>query len=141
MDPRLRAQKQRASSALTLQSICPSRSASHVEISRLARYYFALVSKAPGLHCVVLAPGSWSCWEQSAGIAIPLPRPDLMFPWHSLLLGSLSTSAQQCTLQCGCALGSLAKVILFLPAHAMTTVPHPDVVIKKEDDYKRMQQS
>lgn len=73
MDTRLCAQNQRASSALTLQSICPSCSASHAEMSRLARHDFALVSKALELHCVVLAPGSWSCWEQSAGIAMPLP--------------------------------------------------------------------
>lgn len=31
------------------------------------------------LHCVVLAPGNWSFWEQSAGIAVPLPWPSWCF--------------------------------------------------------------
>lgn len=59
--------------SLTLESISPSRKAAHAENSRLARHALAMVSKAQELHCVVLAPGSWSCWERSAGIAMPPP--------------------------------------------------------------------
>lgn len=59
--------------SLTLESISPSYSAAHAEISRLARHTLAVVSKAQELHSVLLAPGSWSCREQSAGIAMPLP--------------------------------------------------------------------
>lgn len=108
-------------------------------MQKFPHHNLAVVSKVQELYCVVLAPGSWPCWEQSAGIAMPLLWPKLMFPCSTLLLGLLSTPAQQCTVPCGRALGSLAEVILFVPAHAMATVQHPATVIEKEGNYKRMQ--
>lgn len=62
-----------------------------------------------------------------------------MFPRSTLLLGSPGAPAQQCALPCGPALGSLAKVLEFLPAHTMATVQHLAAFIEKEGDYKRMQ--
>lgn len=40
---------------------------------------------------------------------------------------------------CGRALRSLAKVIEFVPAHAVATMQHPAVFIEKEGHYKTMQ--
>lgn len=49
-----------------------------------------------------------------------------------------STAVHHGTMWCGHILRSLAKVIGFLPAHAMTTGQHLSAFIEKEGDYKRV---
>lgn len=80
---------------------------------------------------VLLGAVCWHCCATS--------MTQLMFPHDTLLLGSPSAPAQQCTVPCECVLGSLAKIILFLPAHTMATVQYPAAIIEKEGHYKRMQ--
>lgn len=49
-----------------------------------------------------------------------------------------STAMHHGTMWCGHTLRSLAKVIGFLPAHAVTTGQHLSAFIEKEGDYKRV---